>query len=225
MQRSSSSLLISEIFCSFQGESTLVGLPTLFIRLAECNLKCSICDTKYAFKATKKMTVKEVLKVIHPFKLQYVCITGGEPVVQKEALSQLVTGLLARNKKISIETNGSLAVGFLPKKVKKVIDVKTPSTGESKSFLVNNLKCISKNDELKFVISNKKDFDFSVRFIKSHKLQELEIPILFSPNLSVKGLASSLLGWILKSGMPITFQPQLHKLIKEKPAYIISRRA
>jgi 7-carboxy-7-deazaguanine synthase len=223
MQRNDNNLLISEIFCSFQGESTLAGLPTLFIRFAECNLKCSICDTKYAFKATKKMTVKEVLKAIYPFKLQYVCITGGEPVVQKEALSQLVTGLFAMDKKISIETNGSLAVGFLPKKVKKVVDVKTPSTGESKSFLADNLRYISKNDELKFVISNKKDFDFSIRFIMSHKLQELGVPMLFSPNLSVKGLASSLVGWILESGMPITFQPQLHKLIKEKPVYIIRR--
>ena len=125
---------------------------------------------------------------------------------------------------ISIETNGSVIVDKLPKVIKKVIDVKTPSTGEAKSFDLKNLKHITKNDEIKFVISNKKDFDFSIRFIKTHNIQKFNIPILFSPNLSSKGLANNLIQWILKSGLPIVFQPQLHKLIKEKPTYLLSHK-
>ena len=218
----SDKLLISEIFYSFQGESTLMGQPTIFIRLGGCNLDCSICDTKYAQKPVKSLSTGEILKLIKPFKTPYICITGGEPLIQKKNLKTLINELLKMEKIVSIETNGSILVDKLPKAVKKVIDVKTPSTGEGKSFDLKNLKHITENDELKFVISNKKDFDFSIRFIKKHNIQKFNIPILFSPNLSVKGLANDLIKWILKSGLPIVFQPQLHKLIKEKPLFLLT---
>ncbi|MEI6079797.1 MAG: 7-carboxy-7-deazaguanine synthase QueE, partial [bacterium] len=122
----------------------------------------------------------------------------------------------------SIETNGSLLISNIPNVVKKVVDVKTPSTAEVKSFNIKNLKHITKNDEIKFVISNKKDFDFSIKFIKKHRLESLNAQILFSPNLSIPGLATELSKWILKSKLPIMFQPQIHKLIKEKPIFLVS---
>ena len=222
MIKTHNELLISEIFYSFQGESTLMGVPTIFIRLAKCNLDCSICDTKHAFKTTKSMQIRDIIKLLKPFKSPYVCITGGEPLVQKRTLLLLLDKLVKLKKIISIETNGSLLISDIPNSVKKIVDVKTPSTGEVKSFNIKNLKHITKNDEIKFVISNKKDFDFSIKFIKEHRLHSLNAPILFSPNLSIPGLATELSKWILKSKLSIIFQPQMHKLIKEKPIFLIS---
>ncbi|MCX6111947.1 MAG: radical SAM protein [Proteobacteria bacterium] len=201
-----------------------MGQPTIFIRLGGCNLNCSICDTKYARKPINSLSSREILKLIKSFKTPYICITGGEPLIQKKNLKPFINELLKMKKIVSIETNGSILVDKLPKAIKKVIDVKTPSTGEGKSFDLKNLKHITKNDEIKFVISNKKDFDFSIEFIKTHNIQKFNVPILFSPNLSVKGLASDLVRWILKSGLPIVFQPQLHKLIKEKPIYLLTHK-
>ena len=223
MLKPTNKLLISEVFCSIQGESSYTGRPTVFIRLSGCNLRCSICDTKYAFQNGRLLYTSEIVKIIKTLKMQYVCITGGEPLIQKDKLLPLIKMLHSCKKNISIETNGSILVDKIPSYVKKVLDVKTPSTKESGSFNIKNLKYLTKNDELKFVISDKKDFDFSLRFINKHKKSLSGVQLLFSPNLKTKGLPIELSKWILTSGLDIMFQPQVHKLIKEKPIYLFKQ--
>lgn len=209
-------LEVSEIFYSFQGESTLVGRPTVFIRLSGCNLRCSICDTKHALLKGKKMGVDKIISAVSEYKAKCVCITGGEPLLQ--GLDELIKKLLQMGKTVSLETNGSIDIALIDKRVKRIVDVKTPSTGEEGSFLKKNLKQLTKNDELKFVISDKKDFDYSLNFINAH---DLPCAILFSPNLKNKKNKHDLVKWILKSKKDIIFQPQLHKLVKENPTYIL----
>jgi len=218
------SLKINEIFLSFQGESTFVGMPTLFIRLNGCNLKCKICDTKYSWgNKYKTMPCKNILNIVDKTKTSFVCITGGEPLLQTKELIPLIKGILKLKKTVSIETNGSLSIKHIPNTVKRVVDIKTPSTGFKTSFNNGNLKYLTNYDEVKFVISNKKDFIFAEKFIKQHKLNKTGCTVLMSPNLAKQRLASQLIGWILESGEQYMFQPQLHKLIKEKPIYLIER--
>jgi len=133
------SLNICEIFYSFQGESTFMGRPTVFIRLSECNLKCSICDTKYALRRGKSIKLTRILQIIRKIRTPYICITGGEPLLQKAPLKKLISELLRIKKVVSIETNGSISVKGLPKKAKLIVDIKTPSTMEQGSFLKENL--------------------------------------------------------------------------------------
>ncbi len=218
------SLKISEIFYSFQGESSLMGRPTLFIRLHGCNLKCKICDTKYS-TATKYRAVhlSKIKQMVSNFKPKYICITGGEPLLQLSPLNTLIKDLLKLKINVSIETNGSLSIKTISKNIKRVIDVKTPSTGFSQSFNKDNLIHLTKNDEIKFVISDKRDFDFAQNFIRRNSLVETGCLILMSPNLSKKRLANELITWILESKQNYIFQPQLHKIIKEKPFYLIKR--
>ena len=216
------SLKISEIFYSFQGESSLMGVPTLFIRLHGCNLSCRICDTKYSTKGKHKVVgLSEITIMATGLRSPYVCITGGEPLLQTRSLNTLVKKLLKLKKIISIETNGSLPIKTISKDVKRVIDVKTPSTGFGSSFNKDNLKYLTPNDEIKFVISDKRDFDFAEKFVKASSLNKTACKILMSPNLSKKGLTNKLVTWILKSRQNYVFQPQLHKLVKEKPIYLI----
>lgn len=206
---------ISEIFISFQGESTFVGRTTIFIRLASCNLRCKDCDTKYAFKKSYSISVNDLVTKISKFKkIKYVCITGGEPLLQITNLKKLFKHLLKENKIISIETNGSIPIKNISKKIKKVIDVKTPSTKEVKSFNLENIKHMSSIDELKFLISDYKDFIFSINFIKKHKLENRTI--LFSPNLAKRQTTKCLSNWIIKNNVNAIFQPQIHKLVKEE---------
>lgn len=217
-------LKISEIFYSFQGESTLMGVPTLFIRLQGCNLKCRICDTKHSWdKKGKIITCKEILKIASKIKTPFVCITGGEPLLQATELQPLIKGLLKLKKTISIETNGAVSINNIPIKIKKIVDVKTPSTGQKASFKKDNIKYLTPYDEVKFVISDKADFEFAENFIHKNKLNKIGCTILMSPNLAKKGLANKLVNWILKSNEKYVFQPQLHKLIKEEPIYLIKR--
>jgi 7-carboxy-7-deazaguanine synthase len=218
------SLKISEIFYSFQGESSLMGVPTLFIRLHGCNLDCRICDTKYSIQNKyKTIGLNEITKMASGLRSPYICITGGEPLLQTRSLNALIKRLLKLKKVISIETNGSLPIKTISKHVKRVLDVKTPSTGFGSSFKKENLKYLTPNDEIKFVISVKKDFDFAQKFVKANSLNKTACTILMSPNLSKKGLANKLVTWILKSKQNYVFQPQLHKLVKEKPIYLIKR--
>jgi 7-carboxy-7-deazaguanine synthase len=215
-------LKISEIFYSFQGESSLMGVPTLFIRLYGCNLSCKICDTKYSLQHKyRTISINEILRTISGFSSPYICITGGEPLLQIKILNTLIKKLLKLKKVISIETNGSISIKSLSKGVKRVLDVKTPSTGSGSSFNKENLKYLTPNDEIKFVITDKKDFDFAQKFIKTNRLGKTPCAILMSPNLSKKGLANKLVGWILRSRQNYVFQPQLHKLVKERPIYLV----
>ena len=217
-------LKINEVFISFQGESTLMGMPTLFIRLQGCNLRCKICDTKYSWgKKYTAISSEKILDLVATNNTPFICITGGEPLLQTTELLPLIKGIIKLKKILSIETNGSLSIKNIPNKVKKVIDIKTPSTGFKTSFKKDNLKHLTNYDEIKFVISNKDDFSFAENFIKKHNLNKIGCTILMSPNLAKQRLAGKLVRWILKSGQKYVFQPQLHKLIKEKPIYLIKR--
>lgn len=219
-----SKVAISEIFYSFQGESSYIGMPTVFIRTFGCNLKCETCDTKYSFTGKAKvLSVSDILKIVKKIETPYVCITGGEPLLQKSQILKLSLELLKLNKIISIETNGSIDISGFNKKVKIVMDVKTPNCFKNfkldKVFLMDNLKYLKETDEIKFVISDLKDYKFSVSFIKKYKLLDT-VKIIFSPNLSNIGFAKKLVKLILKDKLNVMFQPQLHKLIKEEPIYL-----
>jgi len=214
-------LEVNEIFYSFQGESTYMGRTTLFIRLSECNLRCKTCDTKYAFNTNKKMNTEEIFRIIKQHNSKYVCITGGEPLMQEKALIKLLQQIVKNKNVVSVETNGSKLINKLPLKVKRIIDVKTPSSGHEKSFKTENLKYLNNEDEIKFVISDKKDFIFAETFIRKYKIEKKVKAILMSPNLSKKGFANKLIKWMLISNHNYVFQPQLHKLIKERPIYIL----
>ena len=199
-----------EIFSSIQGESSYAGYPCIFIRLAECNLRCNYCDTQYSYKSNFSMNVETIIDEIrkyHPIKL--VEITGGEPLLQAE-ISDLIETLLANNYDVLLETNGSLSLDKINKKVHKIIDVKTIKSGSKNSFCMSNLDCMSEQDELKFVISDYEDYNWSKEFIFEHHL--LGRNLIFSPvfdKIAPKILAS----WMVEDRLNIRFQLQIHKYI------------
>lgn len=199
-----------EIFCSIQGESSHIGYPCIFIRFAECNLRCSYCDTQYSYKANYSMDIENILDEVrkyYPVKL--VEITGGEPLLQAE-LNNLITALLDNDYEVLLETNGSLALDKIDKRVHKIIDVKTIKSGSKNSFCMSNLDCMTELDELKFVISDYEDYNWSKEFIFANNL--LGRSIIFSPvfdRIEPKILAS----WIVEDKLNVRFQIQIHKYI------------
>ena len=201
---------VSEIFYSIQGESTYAGLPFVFVRLAGCNLNCNYCDTRYAREEGEEMTVDGVVERIRAFPSRWVEITGGEPLLQEET-RLLMDRLLEEGYRVLLETNGSVDLRGVDRRVVKIVDVKTPGSGSGGSFLLDNLSCLHRKDELKFVVSDRRDYEWSRRFIVEHRLVG-RVEILFSP---VHGrLAPSILaGWILEDGLGVRFQIQLHKAI------------
>ncbi len=206
-------LIINEIFYSLQGETTTAGFPSLFIRLAGCNLKCSYCDTVYARSSSsgKEMTIDSIIKKAESYNnIDHVTITGGEPLLQSNTIS-LMEQLIKKGYNVQLETNGSISIKEVPKKVKKIVDVKTPSSSKSSSFLPDNLKYLFMPDELKFVILDTDDYKYSVEFVKNN-LKADNIVINFSPVFE-KLSASKLAGWILKDRLPVRLNLQLHKII------------
>ncbi len=201
---------VSEIFYSIQGESTYAGLPFIFVRLAGCNLRCNYCDTPYARDEGRDMTVEEVLKEIENIPCRRLEITGGEPLLQEEVYS-LIERSLKRDYTILIETNGSIRLDRLDKRVIKIVDVKTPGSGSGGSFLMDNIEWIDDNDEVKFVIGDREDYEWSRDFVKRHLLDKGFV-ILFSPVFE-RLRPEELAGWILKDSLDIRMQVQLHKLI------------
>src|SRR5947209_1951328 len=164
---------IVEIYKSVQGESTFAGLPCIFVRLAGCNLRCSWCDSEYTFSGGKKMSVGEIEKAVYalaPCKL--VEITGGEPMLQEKGLLPFVEGLLSGGYTVMMETSGERPLANVPVAVHKIVDVKCPASGESGSFHMANLEALSKNDEVKFVIADRNDYEFAREFIRDHRLAD-----------------------------------------------------
>lgn len=202
-------LNISEIFYSLQGESNYSGYPCVFIRLAECNLRCSYCDTQYAFGKGRSMSISAIMDVVksHPTRLAEV--TGGEPLYQDE-LIYLIEALHQEEYQILLETNGSLYLGDIPTYVIKIVDVKTPGSGVKDSFMKWNLKFLQPHDELKFVLTNYRDYLFARDFIKANDPQVAAIH--FSP---VPGIltAQDLSSWLLADGLHAKLSLQLHKLL------------
>ena len=203
-------LKINEIFYSIQGESSYAGLPCIFIRLTYCNLRCSYCDTDYAFYNGTDMKISEIISEIDKYPTELVMITGGEPLLQENCI-HLMQELLNKSYSVMLETSGSLKLKDVPKSVIKIVDFKCPSSNmmdKNDWTIINDIK---KEDEIKFVIANKKDYDWSKKMIKKHNLNKI-CPILFSPvydKINISRLAE----WILEDGLTIKLQMQLHKHI------------
>lgn len=202
---------ICEIFFSIQGESSFSGLPCIFIRMSGCNLNCSWCDTPYHNENPREMSIDEILDKISEFNdIDLIEVTGGEPLLQPETVD-LIVKLAETGKTILVETNGSISVADLPYEVHKIIDVKCPSSGESESFNRQNLLYIDPSrDELKFVIADRKDFEYARDFIHYNNLWGYKT--LFScVHHSLK--PDKLIEWILAEKLPVRFQLQMHKYI------------
>jgi 7-carboxy-7-deazaguanine synthase len=203
-------MIITEIFKSIQGESSYSGFPCSFIRTTGCNLRCVWCDTQYAFYGGKTMSVDEVLATIEPHQCPLVEITGGEPLVQEE-VPILAQRLLDTGRTVLIETGGSLDISVLPPKVIKIVDIKCPESGMMEKMDWGNLERLSSDDEIKFVINSRKDYDWAAQFLKKHELEGKNL-ILFSPVYG-KMNPAELADWILEDHLPVRFQIQLHKVL------------
>lgn len=203
-------LRITEIFYSLQGETNTVGLPTVFIRLTGCPLRCQYCDTDYAFSGGVKMSQEEILVKVDEYKPKYVTVTGGEPLAQKACIP-LLTALCDKGYQVSLETSGAIDVSAVDPRVVKVIDLKTPASNEETKNLYSNIQYLNPHDQIKFVICNRHDYDWAKEKINELKLAN-NYEILFSPShteLAVKDLAQ----WILQDNLPVRLQIQLHKYI------------
>jgi 7-carboxy-7-deazaguanine synthase len=201
---------INEIFYSIQGESSYVGFPTVFIRTSGCNLRCGYCDTTYAYYAGQTMSREQILSEVASHKTKFVCITGGEPLLQSEILP-LMTELCDRGYRVSLETSGSIDCTPVDRRVKKIIDVKTPGSGEVDSFHASNLQFVDAETEFKFVICSDDDFTWAEEFARQHGLFERS-NVLYSPaygRIEEKWLAKK----ILSESPSARLQLQLHKYI------------
>lgn len=203
-------LKINEIFYSIQGETTYVGLPTVFVRLTACNLRCTYCDTKYSYYEGDMKTQESLIEEIASHKAKYVCITGGEPLLQKE-VHPLMKDLCDRGYKLSLETSGSKTIKDVDPRVKIILDVKTPDSGAADSFLVENIALSTSSTEYKFVICSEKDLEWSENFCRQHNLFE-KFVVLYSPSygqVTEVWLAEK----ILQNNSSARLQLQLHKYI------------
>lgn len=203
-------LRITEIFYSLQGETRTVGLPTVFIRLTGCPLRCSYCDTAYAFSGGEAFTIAEIIDEVRRYSPKYVTVTGGEPLAQKNCHSLLVE-LCEQGFEVSLETSGALDVSAVDSRVIKVLDLKTPGSGESHRNVMSNLHYLSSHDQIKFVICDKADYEWSKQLVHQYALFE-KCEILFSPSHSQMS-NQELAEWILADKLPVRFQIQLHKYI------------
>ncbi len=204
-------MVITEIFKSIQGESTYAGLPCLFVRLTGCNLRCHWCDTAYAFNGGQKMSVAEVLAKIRQLGGKLVELTGGEPLLQQEVYP-LTDHLLADGYRVLVETSGERNLAQLPPEVVKVVDVKCPGSGEEGKFCFDNLACLDRKDQIKFVILNEDDYRYARAFLAEHALHRYVDEVIFSPvftQLAPRDLAA----WILRDGLDVRMGLQLHKFI------------
>jgi 7-carboxy-7-deazaguanine synthase len=204
------SLRISEIFCSLQGESSLVGLPTVFVRLTGCPLRCGYCDTTYAFKGGETLELDTILEQVAAFSVEHVTVTGGEPLAQTSC-HHLLVALCDAGYRVSLETSGALDIADVDDRVKRVMDIKTPSSGEVEKNLWSNLKLLMPDDEVKFVIGDRDDYEWSKEIMKEHALAS-RCGVLFSPVYEVLQ-ARTLADWIVEDRLPVRFQIQLHKLL------------
>jgi len=203
-------LLISELFYSIQGESSYAGLPCIFIRLSGCNLRCKWCDTLYALSGGETYSLEEITAFVHKHKIRLVCITGGEPLLQSNVI-HLIETLLNENYTILLETNGTLPINQLPNKVIKVMDLKCPSSGMTEYTHWKNIDYLSKKDDVKFVIGDRRDYQWAKEIVLKYGLIE-QCKVLYSPVFNI--LSPELLAsWMLADHLPARLQLQLHKYI------------
>ena len=203
-------LRLTEIFFSLQGEASRVGLPTVFVRLTGCPLRCSWCDTTYSFTGGEAATIESVLAEVAKYPARQVCVTGGEPLAQKECLS-LLTALSDAGYDVSLETSGALDIAAVDPRVARIMDLKAPDSAESARNRWENLALLNRRDEIKVVIASRADYEWAREVLRQRQLDAL-CPILFSP---AQGLieARTLAEWILEDGLNVRFQMQLHKLL------------
>jgi len=203
-------LKVNEIFYSLQGETTRIGLPTVFVRLTGCPLRCGYCDTAYAFNEGAQLEIPDILEQVAAFRPRYVTVTGGEPLAQKECPT-LLTCLCDAGYSVSLETSGALDIGKVDSRVSRIVDVKTPASGESDKNRWANLELLTPHDELKFVICDEADYAWAKQQFLERHLNE-KCPVLFSPVAGVMQPAD-LADWILRDRLDVRFQLQLHKIL------------
>jgi 7-carboxy-7-deazaguanine synthase len=206
---------INEIYYSVQGESSKAGFPTVFVRLTYCNLRCSYCDTEYAFHDGVEMTIDAIVEEVKKYNCNLVEITGGEPLFQDESLD-LMKRLCDDNYEVMLETGGSLPIKNIDKRVMIILDLKGPSSNMMKKNLYENLDFIKPNDEIKFVIGSREDYEWSKEIITKHSLTE-KCPLLFSVVFG-KLAPVQLVEWILEDNLKVRYQLQMHKIIWEPTA-------
>lgn len=210
MSSANDSLRISEIFFSLQGETSRVGLPTVFVRLTGCPLRCVYCDTTYAFSGGQTMTLDTIMAEVARHDAHYVTVTGGEPLAQKNCLS-LLCALCDAGYAVSLETGGALDVSGVDARVVKVLDIKTPASGEMEKNLWSNLDHLNPHDEVKFVLCDEADYQWAKQLLQERELAK-RCEVLFSPaqgQLAPKDVAE----WMLRDKLPVRLQVQLHKLL------------
>jgi 7-carboxy-7-deazaguanine synthase len=203
-------LKVNEIFYSIQGESSFAGIPFVFIRLTGCNLRCTYCDTKYAYEEGTEMSVEQIIEEIKKYNCPYVEVTGGEPLLQEETPG-LVNSLIDDDFTVLVETNGTKDIGVIPDKAVRIMDIKCPSSGESDKFEWENLNRLNPKDEVKFVIAEKLDYDWAKEIITDRNLSD-KVKVLLSP-VKDKMSPDILAEWILKDELNARLQIQLHKII------------
>jgi len=203
-------LRVNEIFYSLQGEADAVGFPTVFVRLTGCPLRCRYCDTAYAFHAGDWTSIDAVLEAVRTHGARHVCVTGGEPLAQPNCL-RLLARLCDAGYRVSLETGGALPIEAVDPRVARVLDVKTPGSGEAACNRPENLAALRPGDQLKFVICSRDDYDWSKDFVSSHALQG-RCQILFSPS-AAEVAPAQLADWILADRLQVRFQLQLHKIL------------
>lgn len=211
-------LLITEIFHSLQGETSLTGLPFAFIRLTGCNLRCAYCDSAYAFKGGTRMSIEQILETIAPYQVRHALLTGGEPLLQRQT-PRLLDALIEKGYQVSIETHGEISIAAVADRARIIMDIKTPSSGMSRGGYRNNLPHLKSTDEIKFVIASEEDYVWARELVISGQLPTKEI--LFSPGANAKGAPGKIAAIppkrlaerILEDRLPVRMQIQLHKYL------------
>lgn len=216
---------ITEIYRSLQGESSYTGVPCIFVRLTACNLRCAWCDSEYTFTGGKKMSAVEVFAEVRRLAPDgLVEITGGEPMLQERELVPLLEKLLGAGYKVLIETSGERGLAKVPKDVVKIVDVKCPGSGEGESFRMENLETLAPRDEIKFVISDRTDYEFAREFTRTHGLEKKVASVIFSPAFRKEARGTrdashclvdpqDLANWILEDGLNVRLGLQMHKFV------------
>lgn len=210
MAEAAVNLRVSEVFLSIQGETSRTGLPTVFIRLTGCPLRCRWCDTTYSFQGGETIALEELLRQVAAFGVGTVCVTGGEPLAQK-ACPALLTALCDEGYNVSLETSGAYDIAAVDPRVSRIVDIKPPGSGESERNLWDNIPLLNARDEVKFVLASRADYDWACVAVRQHELTA-RCPVLFSPvqgELDPQQLAE----WILADRLPVRMQVQLHKIL------------
>lgn len=203
-------LRITEIFHSLQGEADSIGWPTVFVRLTGCPLRCKWCDTTYSFHGGEWIAIDDILERVALSGVRHVCVTGGEPLAQKRCLT-LLEHLCDAGYEVSLETSGAIDIGAVDARVRRVVDLKAPGSGEMARNLWSNVQLMRAHDQVKFVLADRNDYEWALAVVREHALDQV-CPVLFSPvhgSLDARELAE----WILADRAPVRFQMQLHKLL------------